>query len=125
MSAVDHLSYYNCKITGERGQIHVQYPTFSFPVSGVENFEFDIMPGTFSNKEVLWKPHEQDLITDIKIAELQIKINHLNADATLPQRATKHATGYDVTASDCNTTTKQYNLSTTWFLNVFPLAPPM
>ena len=100
LSALDHLSYYNCTIKGERGIIHVHYPTFSFPVSGVENFEFDILPGTFSNKEVLWQPREQDLITDITIADFEIKINRLHPDATLPQRATEHATGYDVTASD-------------------------
>ena len=54
LSAVDHLSYQDCSITGAFGKIQISFPIFTFEVSGSENFEFNILPGKSSNKPVVW-----------------------------------------------------------------------
>lgn len=56
MSAVDHLSYKDCKIHGKNGNIQVTFPTFSFNVKATENFE-----------SILWKPTESGKIKVITI----------------------------------------------------------
>ena len=94
LSAVDHLSYQGCQINGINGKIRVTFPTFFFDVSGTSNFEFSISPGKSSNKPVLWQPHTVKRIN--VTAKDKIEIKRLHQDATLPQRATEHASGYDI-----------------------------
>ena len=87
MSAVDHLSYKDCKIHGKNGNIQVTFPTFSFNVKATENFE-----------SILWKPTESRKIKVITIPN-QFQIKLLSPDSILPQQATVNSKGYDVASN--------------------------
>ena len=86
LSAVNHLSYNKCKISGENGNIAIHFNTFQFDVSGSNNFEFN------SNKPVLWQPSTTQQIEQITNSNM-VKIQRLRNDSTLPQRATNQASG--------------------------------
>lgn len=97
--AVNHLSYKNCKISGENGKIKIHYSTFNFDVLRSEHFEYNILPGKRSkNKPVLCQPSRADRVNEMTHDDL-VKIQRINNDSTLPQRATHRASGYDISSS--------------------------
>ena len=108
LSAVDHLSYQDCSITGAFGKIQISFPTFTFEVAGSENFEFNILPGKSSNKPVVWQPQRSKRI-DRHVSKELIKLQRICEEAIIPQRATNQATGYDV--SSCKPITIAPNTS--------------
>ena len=102
LSAVDHLSYSKCRISGENGKIAIHCPTFQFDVSGSDNLEFKILPGKSSNKPVLWQPFTTEQIEQVTNSDM-VKIQRYHNDSTLPQRVTNQASGYDITSSIATT----------------------